>query len=151
MGLVPTKGGAGLLIYNINLPLGDQSGQMIGSQFYHRTRREARLKVEAENRPFWLRTYAEIVKVQQSSTVFQALLQTLRPWERDINTSAPSAEQQDPRWSAFRDRPRNRLAISIRKFVTQRLWFEGFITAIIILGGIVTGMVRNLVAMYAFH
>lgn len=44
------------------------------------------------------------------------------------------------RWTAFRHRPRNELALSIRHLVTKQAWFEVFIMICIIAVGVTTGL-----------
>ena len=88
--------------------------------------------------PYWLRTYSRIIKNQQSSSTFQTLLATLKPWEGDASMSLEQAEALDERWSVFRERPRNALALSIRHLITKKTWFEVLIMTCIITVGITT-------------
>ncbi len=44
----------------------------------------------------------------------------------------------DPRWGIFKDRPSNRLALSIRNIFTERSWFEGLVLLVILFVGIQT-------------
>lgn len=51
-----------------------------------------------------------------------------------------TAESLDERWSAYRSRPRNHLALSIRHLVTQRAWFEAVIMSTIVFVGVMSGV-----------
>ena len=114
---------------------------MMGSHLiYHKSRKEARNKIDSEKTPYWLRTYSRIIKNQQASPVFQTLIATLKPWEGDSTMSLAEAQALDERWSTLRERPRNKLALSIRHLVTKRAWFEVLIMCWIVGVGVVTGM-----------
>lgn len=106
---------------------------------YQRTREKAKESISHERKPFWLRTYAALLGVMQSSVPYQKLVHSLRPWEGEA--SLASKDESDSRWIGLSaERPRNRLALSIRRLVTQRTWFEILILTCICAVGVATGL-----------
>lgn len=114
---------------------------MIASHYlYQRNRKDARKKISEERKPYWLQTYAHIIEEQQESPLLRDLFASLKPWEREENKPREVREQTDPRWTAFSEHPRNKLAQSVRRLVTKRAWFEVFILTFIVAVGAVVGM-----------
>lgn len=107
---------------------------------YQRNRRDARKKISQERKPYWLQTYAHIIDEQQEHPLLRELFASLKPWEREENKPRELRKENDPRWTAFREHPRNQLALSIRSHVTKCAWFEVFILAFIVAVGAVVGM-----------
>jgi len=53
--------------------------------------------------------------------------------------SLKEAESYDERWSLHKYRPRNHLALSIRRHITKTCWFDTLITVVTIGVGVITG------------